>query len=1609
MKKGFMKFTKLLVLAAMIISDLMTPVSVLANEISDRDPVKGDVGINNKVSNNGDSVTVSKGSLTTDGDVLVTKTVSKTATDGEYEIKFRIEGKDVKETTTSTKPIYAVVVFDRSGSMERVKCRFLFSGCKEVKFSSAVDGARVFARTLINRFSNANLSLVAFDDDVNVLTNPNGDGFINGNFDSVRFGSPDGVTNLTGALNKARDLLDAKTGDYTKYVVVISDGAPTDSDGYATASAAKEAIAAAKLLKDENVNIFSIGYETDRTTSNTLRSISSGNGYYADADPETVAAKFSEITSNITSSTFAGTEAVLKDNIGDGFTVVPNDKISVDADGNVTANVGNITEGGTEISFTVKIKQDEVDGWKNVNEGFSLSYKDSNDEEASLDYSSSEEQPQVYWERNTYDYVINYYRDEITTPDSENYLGSSDVRSAHKGDVVTISDNDKNAYLAAAGEGYEFNRVDHSSLTISVDSSKNIINVEYTKKKLTYKVVYLFENNGSYTEISSVPSINGISATYGDNVNALTYNNITIPDGYTFNENMTKGNNNGIYSITDNDTVIRLYYDKIDVKYNVVYKFQNVDKTGYGDRPDLVNNIFNITTKYGTTISVDDYLISPTGFVLNREMTYGDNNGKYVITDDNETIYIYYDRSNYKFNVNYHFNGEFDTTYNYSQDAIYGATEYAKNYTLDKVNNEHLTNKINNDNKNYFLDPDNNNGEIVIGDNEDNNILNVYYISTEFIPTDDGVIESITKNNNIREVISSSDKVTYTIKYNFNGKIENIKAGDKVVVTITDTLPGSINTERSNLNGGSYNSDTNTNTNTITWVITEDIDEFTRLYEVNNKEINITYSVLYDDYISYNSEVITNNVTGNTSVVRGNDIVIATDGVSDSSDVKVNIKGSVIATYKDTEGNMLASNYTNNGLAGSEYTTPQKEIFGYTFKEVNGDDKEGIYVENKELVVNYVYTKNDGNTEEIEVLKTGPEAITDINGKVNYTISGSATVRDYVGDIKVTIKDMLPYAIDEDSSIIPNACTYDGNKTITCVKEYKNVTSDDYTDGIFKVDASFNLQLVFKGINSDTIVNKAQVVIDLDGNKTPSDETEVVTNVEKGNLVVKHISGNTVLEVEDTKSNYGGASYSTSHKAFYGYTLDTSNLPNNANGNYIANSTITVVYNYIKNDGNIKENTVSKIQNNTINSIGSEFNYVLSYTGKINEYVGEVTLELIDTLPYNVEIISMDNRCTLNGKTIVCRETYNITEDANTISESFDIKLKYLNITGAEVTNNVKSKLYYGNKSVDAEDNVTDTIPYGNVIATYKDTEGNTLTSNYTNNGLAGSEYTTPQKEIFGYTFKEVNGDDKEGIYVENKELVVNYVYTKNDGNIEDFDVKKEGSNIVESINGVFNYTITASTVITDYVGDATLIVTDILPYAIDKDNSTYDNRCTYNEENNTITCKVVYTDITENDYIDGVYSINEEFNLDLVFVSVDSDKVVNKVIASIVLDNNKESDEDEKVTEVLKGTVIATYKDTDGNVLSNDVTTTGLVGSEYKTSSKDFFGYSLKEVKGSEVGTYTEDTIYVDYIYVKTIGEGDIEPPQTGVEGTNLYDYLLLIGMLVISLKGYKKIKRSL
>ncbi len=91
--------------------------SIYHDEISNREPVKGDVGINNKVVNDGNNATIYSGDYETD-EALVTKTVTKLdAENGIYNVELRVKGKNKEDSTTVTKPVYVVVVFDTSGSM----------------------------------------------------------------------------------------------------------------------------------------------------------------------------------------------------------------------------------------------------------------------------------------------------------------------------------------------------------------------------------------------------------------------------------------------------------------------------------------------------------------------------------------------------------------------------------------------------------------------------------------------------------------------------------------------------------------------------------------------------------------------------------------------------------------------------------------------------------------------------------------------------------------------------------------------------------------------------------------------------------------------------------------------------------------------------------------------------------------------------------------------------------------------------------------------------------------------------------------------------------------------------------------------------------------------------------------------------------------------------------------------------------------------------------------------------------------------------------------------------------------------------------------------------
>ncbi|MGC3749258.1 MucBP domain-containing protein, partial [Enterococcus faecalis] len=89
------------------------------------------------------------------------------------------------------------------------------------------------------------------------------------------------------------------------------------------------------------------------------------------------------------------------------------------------------------------------------------------------------------------------------------------------------------------------------------------------------------------------------------------------------------------------------------------------------------------------------------------------------------------------------------------------------------------------------------------------------------------------------------------------------------------------------------------------------------------------------------------------------------------------------AKYVDIDGNKISDEVVKTGNIEDDYTTEQKAIDGYTFKEVQGNPT-GKFTDRPQMVT-YVYVKNpvkaaevtakyvdiDGNKISDEVVKTG--------------------------------------------------------------------------------------------------------------------------------------------------------------------------------------------------------------------------------------------------------------------------------------------------------------------------------------------------------------------------------------------------------------------------------------------------------------------------------------------------------------------------------------------------------------------------------------------------------------------------------------------------------------
>ncbi|MDM7500587.1 MucBP domain-containing protein [Lactococcus lactis] len=136
------------------------------------------------------------------------------------------------------------------------------------------------------------------------------------------------------------------------------------------------------------------------------------------------------------------------------------------------------------------------------------------------------------------------------------------------------------------------------------------------------------------------------------------------------------------------------------------------------------------------------------------------------------------------------------------------------------------------------------------------------------------------------------------------------------------------------------------------------------------------------------------------------------------------VAATVTVKYIDTQGNSISDYIPLSGNVGQEYTTEQKIISGYTFKEVQGN-KSGLFSTTPQTVT-YIYTKNP-----IEI-KTGTVTIkyVDTNGN---SISDEITKSGNVGSLYTSEqKKILGYNFKEIQGIAEGQFTIE-SQTVTYV------------------------------------------------------------------------------------------------------------------------------------------------------------------------------------------------------------------------------------------------------------------------------------------------------------------------------------------------------------------------------------------------------------------------------------------------------------------------------------------------------------------------------------------------------------------------------------------------
>ena len=228
---------------------------------------------------------------------------------------------------------------------------------------------------------------------------------------------------------------------------------------------------------------------------------------------------------------------------------------------------------------------------------------------------------------------------------------------------------------------------------------------------------------------------------------------------------------------------------------------------------------------------------------------------------------------------------------------------------------------------------------------------------------------------------------------------------------------------------------------------------------------------------------------------------------TETKEVKNVVEDEVI-TYTITVTNTgdLAKGITVNVAEGQTVTLSFEVLVHYM--DINTTISNIAYVD--DYATNRVDTPYINPEAQIgcNIVKNGTSTITNADQLVEYEITYTASIKDYIGNAEVVIVDTLPYEIDETKSDLAGG-TYDARaKTITWTETINNINT--IKNGDNQINITKKISVVYKGLNSKipSLTNKVQGSLNLlDTEETNTVETEFESKVNiLSRVIVRYVN-----------------------------------------------------------------------------------------------------------------------------------------------------------------------------------------------------------------------------------------------------------------------------------------------------------------------------------------------------------------------------------------------------------------------------------------------------------------------------------------------------------------------